>query len=186
VVVAQRLRKGSCGSTRGAARLVADALATVRAVTGGTTLKPLLRADSAFYGRATLGAAIRGGAEVSVTVRLDRKVRRAIAAIAGDAWTTIEYPDAVLDEATGEWVSRAEVAEVGYTAFAGYRDRVPGRLVVRRIPDLNPKKASGQDALFDTWRFHAFFTISDPDVLDTVAADATHRRHAVIERSTPT
>jgi hypothetical protein len=182
VVVAQRLRKGSCGSTRGAARLVADALATVRAVTGGTTLKPLLRADSAFYGRATLGAAIRGGAEVSVTVRLDRKVRRAIAAIAGDAWTTIEYPDAVLDEATGEWVSRAEVAEVGYTAFAGYRDRVPGRLVVRRIPDLNPKKASGQDALFDTWRFHAFFTISDPDVLDTVAADATHRRHAVIEK----
>src|SRR5207248_2133880 len=30
VIVAQRLRKGSCGSPRGAARIVADALATVR------------------------------------------------------------------------------------------------------------------------------------------------------------
>jgi hypothetical protein len=186
VVVAQRLRKGSCGSPRGAARLVADALKTVKAMTvkamTGGTPKPLLRADSAFYGRATIGTAVRAGAEVSVTVRLDRKVRRAIAAIADEAWTTIEYPDAVLDEATGQWVSRAEVAEIGYTAFAGHRDKVPGRLVVRRIPDLNPKKASGQDVLFGTWRFHAFFTTTDPDVLDTVTADAVHRRHAVIEQ----
>src|SRR6478735_3171632 len=52
VIVAQRLRKGSCGSPRGAARLVADALKTVRAMTrgpGGTASAPLLRADSAFY-----------------------------------------------------------------------------------------------------------------------------------------
>src|SRR3546814_1960984 len=34
----------------------------------------------------------------------------------------------------------------------------------------------------DTWRFHAFFTTSDPDVLDTVVADKTHRGHAVIEQ----
>jgi hypothetical protein len=45
---------------------------------------------------------------------------------------------------------------------------VPGRLVVRRIPDLNPRRHQGQDAPFDTWRFHAFFTTTDPAVLDTV------------------
>jgi hypothetical protein len=183
VVVAQRLRKGSTGSPRGAARLVADALKTVTALTAGTTRRRLLRADSAFYGRATIGAAVRAGADVSVTVRLDPKVKKTIAAISDDAWTTIEYPDALFDEQAQRWISRAEVAEIPYTAFAGHKTQaVPGRLVVRRIPDLNPKKASGQDALFDTWRFHAFFTTTDPDLLDTVAADKTHRAHAIIEK----
>ena len=183
VVVAQRLRKGSTGSPRGAARLVADALKTVTALTRHRSRKPLVRADSAFYGRATIGAAIRAGADVSVTVRLDPKVKKTITAIADDAWTTIEYPDALFDEQAQRWISRAEVAEIPYTAFAGHKiQAVPGRLVVRRIPDLNPKKASGQDALFDTWRFHAFFTTTDPDLLDTVAADKTHRAHAIIEQ----
>jgi len=52
---------------------------------------------------------------------------------------------------------------------------------VRRIPELNPKTSDGQDTLFDTWRFHAFFTTTDADTIDTVAADQTHRRHAIIE-----
>jgi hypothetical protein len=185
VIVAQRLRKGSCGSPRGAKRLLADALKTVRKLpSGADTSRPLVRADSAFYGAPTIGAAVRGGADVSVTVRLDPKVKKAIAAIGDDAWTTIEYTDALLDEATETWVSRAEVAEVPFTAFSSKKtdQRVPGRLVVRRIPDLNPKKATGQDALFDTWRFHAFFTTTDPADLDTVAADKTHRGHAIIEQ----
>ena len=55
VVVAQRLRKGSCGSPRGAKRLVADALKTVRTLHGRSEVKPLLRADSAFYGAPTGG-----------------------------------------------------------------------------------------------------------------------------------
>ena len=80
VVVAQRLRKGSCGSPRGAKRLVADALKTVRTLHPGD-VKPLLRADSAFYGAPTVGAAVRAGAQVSVTVRLDPKVQAAIAGI---------------------------------------------------------------------------------------------------------
>ncbi|MBO0847798.1 MAG: transposase, partial [Nocardioides sp.] len=94
--------------------------------------------------------------------------------------------DAIFDEETQTWISRAEVAEIGFTAFASAKkaDRVPGRLIVRRIPDLNAEKhkAAGQDTLFDTWRFHAFFTTADPALLDTVAADATHRHHAVIEQ----
>jgi hypothetical protein len=184
LIVAQRLRKGSCGSPRGAKRLVADALKTVGKLSTPSAHKPLVRADSAFYGTATVGTAVRGGADVSVTVRLDPKVKKAIAAIGDDAWTPIEYTDAIYDEATGTWVSRAEVAEVPFTAFSTKRatERVTGRLVVRRIPDLNPKNAHGQDALFDTWRFHAFFTTTDPADLDTVAADKIHRDHAVIEQ----
>ena len=40
-------------------------------------------------------------------------------------------------ETTGRWVSRAEVAEIAFTAFTSRRkaDQVPGRLVVHRIPD---------------------------------------------------
>jgi hypothetical protein len=183
VVVAQRLRKGSCGSPRGAKRLVADALKTVSKLHAGHG-KPLLRADSAFYGAPTVGAAVRGGAEVSVTVRLDLNVKAAIATIGEHAWTPIEYTDAVFDEATATWVSRAEVAEVPFTAFSSKKvaEQVPGRLVVRRIPDLNPRRKDGQEALFDTWRFHAFFTTTDPADLDTVAADRTHRGHAIIEQ----
>jgi hypothetical protein len=184
VIVAQRLRKGSCGSPRGAKRLVADALKTLAKLPTRSGVKPLVRADSAFYGAATVAAALRGGADVSVTVRLDPKVRKAIAAIGDDAWTPIEYTDAIFDEASGSWVSRAEVAEIGFTAFSSKKatERVPGRLVVRRIPDLNPRAKAGQDALFDTWRFHAFFTTTDPADLDTVAADRTHRGHAIIEQ----
>jgi len=54
--------------------------------------------------------------------------------------------------------------------------------VVRRIPDLNPKSTHGQQTLFDTWRFHAFFTTTDHDLADTVSADKTHRGHAIIEQ----
>jgi len=185
LVVAQRLRKGSCGSPRGAKRLVADALKTVTKLVGADSgRKPLLRADSAFYGAAVVGAAIRAGADVSLTVRMNPQVKAAIAAIAEAAWTTIEYPDAVYDEATGGWVSRAQVAETPFTAFTSKKrtEQILGRLVVRRIPDLNPRATTGQNPLFDTWRFHAFFTTTDPDVLYTVAADKTHRGHAIIEQ----
>ena len=185
VIVAQRLRRGACGSPRGVERLVADALATVKKLrTTGSAVKPLLRADSAFYGHPTVSAAIRAGADVSVTVRLDQRVKATIATIDDDTWQTIQYTDAVFDQTTNTWISRAEVAEIGFTAFTSKKkaDQVPGRLVVRRIPDLNPKAGAGQATLFDTWRFHAFFTTTDPDMLDTVAADKTHRGHAIIEQ----
>jgi hypothetical protein len=117
---------------------------------------------------------------------MDKAVKKAIATIPDHAWTTIEYTDAVFEEATGRWISRAEVAEIPFTAFAAQKkaDQVPGRLVVRRIPDFNAEsnKAAGQETLFDVWRFHAFFTTADPAILDTVAADKSHRGHAVIEQ----
>jgi len=184
VIVAQRLRKGACGSPRGAKRLVGDAVRTSRRLLGETRL--LVRMDSAFYGRGAVHAALKGGAAVSVTVPMNPAVKRAIATISEQAWTTIEYTDALFDEGSDTWISRAEVAEVAFTAFASAKksEHVPGRLVVRRIPDFNAEKhkAAGQDTLFDVWRFHAFFTTADPAVLDTVAADKTHRQHAVIEQ----
>jgi hypothetical protein len=74
-----------------------------------------------------------------------RRSKKAIAAIDDTAWTAIEYTDAVFDESTGRWISRAEVAEVPFTAFAAQNksDHVPGRLVVRRIPDLTPRRQGG-------------------------------------------
>lgn len=186
VIAAQRLRKGSCGSPRGAGRIVADTLAPVRRLRDpkGLSGLVLVRADSAFYGHPTVSAAIKGGAEVSVTVRLDPRVRAAIAQIPDDAWTPIKYTDAIYDEQTRRWVSCAEVAEIPFTAFTSKKvtDHIGGRLVVRRIPDLNTKASEPQVALFDTWRFHAFFTTVDPKRMDTVAADKTHRQHAIVEQ----
>lgn len=185
VIVAQRLRKGACGSPRGAKRLVGDAVKTTRRLLGKTRLV-LVRMDSAFYGRGPVHAALAGGAAVSVTVRMDRAVKAAIATIDEDAWSRIEYTDAIYDETSGRWISRAEVAEIPFTAFVAQKktDHVPGRLIVRRIPDFNTEKnkATGQDTLFDTWRFHAFFTTTDPNILDTITAAKTHRHHAVIEQ----
>ncbi len=83
--------------------------------------------DSAFYGRGTVHAALAGGAAVSVTVRMNTQIKAAIAAISDQAWRTIEYTDAIYEEATGRWISRAEVAEVPFTAFATEEGRTgPG------------------------------------------------------------
>jgi len=69
---------------------------------------------------------------------------------------------------------------VPFTAFASRKksEQITGRLVVRRIPELN-KKGLEHPTLFDTHRFHAFLTTSS---LDTVTADKTHRGHAIIEQ----
>ncbi|MBK5250468.1 MAG: transposase, partial [Actinomycetales bacterium] len=60
LIAAARLRKGSTNSAKGACRLVADALATVKraGVTGGITM----RADSAYYNHDVIAAARRCGA----------------------------------------------------------------------------------------------------------------------------
>ena len=75
VIVAQRLRKGSAGSPRGAKRLVGDTVWTTRRILGKA--RPVLvRMDSAFYGRGPVHAALKGGAAVSVTARMDPAVKR--------------------------------------------------------------------------------------------------------------
>ncbi|AWT55012.1 TnpC protein [Mycolicibacterium smegmatis MKD8] len=89
------------------------------------------------------------------------------------AWVPVKYPRVVRDPDTGEWISDAEVVEIGYTAFAATTDRFAARLVMCRVKD-----ARFRDALFPVWRYHPFFTNTD---LLTAEADITHRQHAIIE-----
>ena len=167
VIVATRLRKGSAHSARGAARLVADALVTTKSC--GVAGTVVLRADSAFYGRDVIAAARRAGAHFSITARKDRAITAAISTIPDDGWTTIQYPNAVFDEQLGQWVSDAEVAEIGFTAFTSRRkaDQVTARLIVRRVRDANPEHVveNAQGELFPVWRHHAVFTDSPRPML---------------------
>jgi hypothetical protein len=183
VVAATQLRAGNAASARGAAWLVAEAIGTAKAVTAARLARPageiVVRADSAFYAKKVITVCRRARVRFSVTVRIDAKVRAAIEAIGEDAWVEIQYPQPIWDDDQQRWISRAQIAETAYTAFEGTRDAVTARLIVRRIPDLNPAKAAGQDALFPVWRYHAAFTNS-PFVL--VQAEAQHRGHAIIEQ----
>ncbi len=145
----------------------------------------LCRADSAYYGCAFVGAALRAKTWFSVTARMTKKVSAAITSIADDAWQPIKYPHAVLvfDEGEQRWVSDAEVAEVGFVAFTGRRqaEHVPCRLVVRRVKRLQPLASDGseQGELFAAYRHHAFITNT---TFATVEADQLHRDHAIVEQ----
>ena len=141
----------------------------------------MVRADSGYYRRDVIAAAVTGKAWFSVTVRMNPAVTRAITAINEKAWTTIRYPRGIWDEQEQRWLSEAQVAETTFTAFtsAPKKRQVTCRLVVRRVQRLNPAGAAGQDELFTTWRHHGFVTNS---TLSTVAADETHRDHAIIEQ----
>ncbi len=171
LVAGMRLRAGKTGSGRGAGRMVAQAIGTVRAVSAHATI--LVRGDSMYGSRAVVGTCVRHGAQFSLAMTRNAAIERAIAAIPEAAWTPVRYPGAVQDPDTGAWISDAEVAEITYTAFASTPDAITARLVVRRVKD-----ARYLDALFPVWRYHPFFTNTD---LPVEAADITHRQHAIIE-----
>lgn len=182
VIARARLRRGSTGSATGAGRLLAQAVATARSA--GVHGRILCRADSAYYGWAFVGAALRGRAWFSVTARMTPAVTAAIAGIAEQAWRPIRYPRAVWDEAEQCWISEAEVAEATFVAFTGRRkaEHVPCRLIVRRVKRLQPPAASDgsqQGELFAVHRHHAFITNSGFDIVE---ADQLHRGHAIIEQ----
>ena len=176
MIAAARLRKGSTNSARGAHRFVTDALITAKKAGASGVL--VLRADSAFYGHDVTAAALQQGAKFSVTARQDKAVRKAITTISDDAWTTINYTDAVFDEQQQRWISDAEVAEIGYTAFTSRpkTQHVTARLIVRRVKDMNP---NNQSELFTAYRYHAVFTNSP---LSMLAAEKAHRAHAIVEQ----
>jgi len=178
VIAATRLRGGNAASARGAASLAARAIGTARDC--GCTGMIVVRLDSAFYNAAVTGAIRRGGARFSVTAPMNASIRAAIAAIGEEAWTAIKYPHAIWDDQLRCWVSDAEVAETGYTAFASKKGQaVTARLVVRRVRDLNKQAGAGQDELFPVWRYHAVFTDSP---FELIQAEGQHRDHAVMEQ----
>ena len=171
VIAGLRLRAGRANSGKGAGRMVASAIGTARAA--GASGPILVRGDSAYGNRAVVAACVRHNAQFSLVMTRNTAIEREIASIDDHAWTPVCYPGAVRDPDTGAWISDAEVAEIGYTAFASTPDRITARLVVRRVKD-----ARFPDALFPVWRYHPFFTNTD---LPVEAADITHRQHAIIE-----
>ncbi|MGH3570044.1 MAG: IS1380 family transposase [Pseudonocardia sp.] len=179
VMVAIRMRRGKAADVRGGARFLAEALSTVRAI--APTARIVVRADSKFYTADIATTAARYDAYISLTTGSNPSVNTAITQIPETAWTAIHYPDAFCDPDTGELVSDAEVAEIGYTAFTSRpkSQQVTGRLIVRRVKRLNPHHAAGQDGLFDLWRYHAVFVTSGFEMLQ---AESTHRGHAIIEQ----
>ena len=155
-----RRRKGNTNSAKSAHRLVADSLVTARARTATGTL--VLQADLAF--------------SQSDVIWLNPPVRKAIDAIPADAWTKIKYTNAVWDENAQAWISDAEVAEIGFTAFSLKAKQVTAKLMVRRVPDVNP---ANQNPLFTVHRHHAVFTNSP---LSMLQAKKDHRAHAIVEQ----
>ncbi|MGH4027135.1 MAG: IS1380 family transposase [Pseudonocardiaceae bacterium] len=179
VVVAIRLRRGKAADVRGAARLLAEALTTVRALAAAARI--VVRADSKFSCADVVATAARYGAAVSLTTGSNPSVNTTIAAIPDTRWTPIHYPDAFVDTETGELVSDAALAEVPYVAFTSRpkKQQASGRLIVRRVKRLNPQTAAGQDELFTTWRPHAVFVTSTFEMLQ---AEGQHRDHAIVEQ----
>jgi hypothetical protein len=171
VITGARLRAGKTNSGKGAARMIAQAVATARAA--GVTGQILVRGDSAYGNGVVVEACRRAGARFSLVLTKSRTVAAAIDSISEHAWTPVKYPGAVRDPDTGAWISDAEVAETSYTAFSSTDRPVTARLIVRRVKD-----ARYPDTLFPVWRYHPFFTDTDEPV---DAADITHRRHAIIE-----
>ncbi len=192
VIAATRLRAGKTNSARGASRLVADALKTAKACgAGGPDGKGLvvLRADSAFYNHDVIATARRAKVRFSITARTNPAVNRAISGIDEQAWTPIQYPNAVWDDDEQRLISDAEIAEVPFTAFTSRRkgEQITGRLLVRRVKRLNPTAktqadktmTAEQQELFAAYRYHSVFTDSP---LTLIQAEKSHREHAIIEQ----
>jgi hypothetical protein len=170
VMAGVRLRAGKAGSSKGAASMVGDAIATAKAA---GALNILVRGDSAFGNSLVVAAASRAGARFSLTLTRTAALDAAISSIGEDAWIPVRYPGAVIDPGTGDLISDAQVAEVQFTAFASTKNPVTARLIVRRVLDANT-----QDPLFPVWRYHPFLTDSQEPVAE---ADITHRQHAICE-----
>src|SRR5699024_651004 len=75
----------------------------------GSGAPVLVRAESGYCSASAAKAARDAGADGSITVRMDKRIKAAIGSISDDAWTGIEYPEAIYDEDSGAWISKAEV-----------------------------------------------------------------------------
>ena len=148
----------------------------------------MVRADSGYYRRDLIATAAAAKAWFSVTVRMNSRVRRAIAAIAENAWTTIRCPNAVWEPEDQRWISEAEVAEISFTASPPTpktADALPARGAPGRTPQQGhrrrrrPGPAVHHLLVTASPRVrHRFVTTSTPS---RVKADETHR-DAIIEQ----
>jgi Transposase DDE domain group 1 len=148
-----RMRKGSANTARGVKRFIEELVPRLRRA--GATGEIILRVDSGFWSKETIAVLGRLGVHYTMAVRTGTKaLARAIAGIAEDHWTEIDYPEG----------GRAEVAECTYKGR---------RLIVRRTRLVGP-----QAALWPDWRHFAFLTDLEGSAVEL---DAFHRHHAVVE-----
>ena len=163
-VLMARLREGRANTVRGAAHFLRETIGRVRSA--GASGQLTLRADSGFYAAEVVAVCRRMNVRFSITLRQHKGVRHLIEAIPEEAWTPIPY-----------WLDGgADVAEIAYTPFAGEKDAVPVRCIVRRV---KPTPGS-QLALLTLYDYHAFITDRDGETLEL---EADHRRHAEIENA---
>lgn len=148
VLAGVRLRAGRAGSAKGATSMFTEAINTAIAA-GAQPHNILVRGDSAYGNGKTVAAVVKTGAGFSFAIARNPAVDATIAAIGDEQYIAVSYPGAVADPDTGQLISDAQVAEVQYTAFAGTRYDITGRLVVRRV-----RNANTQDPLFPVWRYH--------------------------------
>jgi hypothetical protein len=158
-VVHSRLRGGNANSGRGAAGFLTETFNRVR--TAGATGPLTVRADSGFYTGAVAAACRKAGVRFSITAKMSPAIHKAIATIADNAWVEIPY-----------FLDGADVAETTYRPFGNKAPLL--RLIVRRV---RPTPGS-QLALLVNYSYHACVTDRDGN---TVALEADHRRHAVVE-----
>ena len=89
----------------------------------------------------------------SITARMNPAVTAAIGRIGEQAWTPIQYPQAIWEAddtmpGGGSWVSDAEVAEIDFVAFSSKRkdQRIGCRLVVRRVSNSSADRGEPQES----------------------------------------
>ncbi len=157
-----RMRRGSANTVRGVVRFVDELAANLKAA--GATGAVTVRADSGFWSWKLIDRLDAHGVAWSITVRLHKPMKAAIAGIDETAWVDIDYTLG----------GQAQVAEAIYVTGTGKNQRRV-RLVVRRTR-LTDK---AQLRLWPDWRHHAFIT-SDQEI-SAVEADRFHREHAVVE-----
>ena len=161
-VVFARMRRGSANTARGVDRFVDELFAVLnRAAATGPRI---VRADSGFWSWKMIDRLNTHQVGWSITVRLHKPMRAAIAGIDDDTWADIDYTLG----------GRAQVAETLYTTGKGRRQRQV-RLIVRRTRLTD----TAQAMLWPDWRHHAFIT-SDHHT-GMIEADRFHREHAVVE-----
>lgn len=157
-----RMRHGSANTARGTVRFVDELVGVLKRA--GATGPVMLRADSGFWAWKLIDRLNRHQISWSITVRLHKPMKAAIAAIPETDWVDIAYTIG----------GQAQVAETTYRAGTGAKAREV-RLVVRRTR-LTDK---AQRQLWPDWRHHAFIT--NRTDLNAIEADQFHREHAVVE-----
>ena len=161
-ILLARMRHGSANTARGAVRFVDELVAIVRRA--GATGPATVRADSGFWAWKLIDRLNTHGITWSITVRLHKHMKQAIAQIPETTWQDIDYTIG----------GQAQVAETIYTTGTGTKARSV-RLVVRRTRLTD----RAQRRLWPDWRHHAFIT--NRNDLNTVQADQFHREHATVE-----